>query len=161
MRPVINSTKHYVQHTITQVTTATVAEQVEAVAVPVVDVNAPNEVQEGEIIKAIYLEYWISGTFNIGSFILMVEKSQANLASTSFTEMTTLNAYENKKNVLFVSQGLTAEDNANPTPVLRQWIKIPKSKQRFGLRDAIRVQIAAIGAEDVQFCGFATYKAYR
>ncbi len=160
MRAPIVSRKHYVQHTITEVPTLTVSEQVEAFAVPIQDVNAPNEVAEGNTIKAIFLEYWLAGTFALGSFVLMVEKSQSNLASTSITEMTTLDAYENKKNVLFVSQGLVPEDNANPIPVLRQWIKIPKGKQRFGLRDAIRVQIAAIGGESVNFCGFATYKSF-
>ncbi len=160
MRAPITSRKHYVQHTITTVASATVDTNSEIFAVPLQDADAPNEVPEGSVIKAIFLEYWLIGTFNEGSFVLMVEKSQSNLGQPTFTEMTTLDAYENKKNVLFVSQGLISEDGANPTPVLRQWIKIPKGKQRFGVRDAIRVSIAAIGTDAVMYCGFATYKAY-
>ncbi len=160
MRAPITSRKHYVQHTHTQIASAAVDTNSEVFAVPLQDADAPNEVPEGSIIKAIFLEYWIIGEFTEGSFVLMVEKSQSNLGQPTFTEMTTLDAYENKKNVLFVSQGLIADDSANPTPVLRQWIKIPRGKQRFGVRDAIRVSIAAIGAEGLQYCGFATFKAY-
>ncbi len=161
MRSPIVSTKHYVQHTITQVLTGTVHTNVECDAVGIASVTDPNEVQEGSVIKAIFLEYWILGTFNLGSFVLMVEKTGQNNLAPSFSEMSTLHAYENKKNILFCSQGLNAEDNANPTPVLRQWIKIPRGKQRFGLNDQLRVNIASLGSESVQFCGFVTYKDYR
>ncbi len=161
MRSPINSRKHYVQHTTFQVVTGTVTSFVEITALNQSVVDAPNEVAEGATIKAIFIEMWLLGTFNEGSFVLMLEKSSQNANAPTLSEMTTLDAYDNKKNILFVSQGLIAEDsNSNPTPVLRQWIKIPKGKQRFGLNDKFRINIAAIGAEDVQGCGFSTYKDY-
>ncbi len=158
-RNIVQYVKHYVQHTLQQVATGTVITNVEVRAEPIASVANANHVSEGSIVDAIFLEYWISGTFNIGSFVVMVEKSQAQLSVPAFTEMAALHNYENKKNILFVSQGLMAEDNANPMPVLRQWIKIPRGKQRFGLEDELRVSLASLGAEDLQFCGFATYKS--
>ncbi len=163
MRPPIVSRKHYVQHTQFTVASSAVRTDTDVTAVPIQDVNAPAEVQEGSIVKAIFCEYWLLGgvSVDVSSFVLMIEKTgQGNLAP-SFTEMTTLDAYQNKKNVLFVSQGLLGENNANPMPVLRQWIKIPKSKQRFGLRDQLRINIASIGSEELQGCAFTTYKDYR
>ncbi len=160
MKTPINSVKHILQHTVTQVTTATVTTLVEAVGEHIQDVSTVQEVVEGSVIKAVYIELWFMGTFNEGSYVMCVEKSESGNPAPTFTEMTTLNSYENKKNVLFISQGLISEDNANPTPVMRQWVKIPKGKQRFGLKDKFRINIAAIGSEDVQFCGLTIYKSY-
>ncbi len=160
MRPVISSRKHIVQHTITQVPTGTVTTLADIKGEHVQDVNSASEVVEGSVVKAVFLEYWIIGTFGLGSFLCIVEKSEAGNPNPIFTEMTTLDNYENKKNILFTSQGLMAEDNQNPTPVLRQWIKIPKGKQRFGLDDKFRINFASLGAEDLQFCGFTLYKSY-
>ncbi len=160
MRAPIVSRKHYVQNTITQVPTGTVTTLSQIKGEHVQDVNSASEVQEGSVVKAVYLEYWVIGTFGLGSFLVMVEKSNAGNANPIFTEMTTLDNYENKKNILYTTQGLMAEDNQNPTPILRQWIKIPKGKQRFGLDDKLRVNFASLGAEDLQFCGFTTYKSY-
>ncbi len=161
MRAPIVSRKHIIQHTITQVPTGTVANLIEARGEHVQDVNANFEVIEGSVIKAVYLEFWVIGTFNLGSFVVMVEKSSADNPSPSFTEMSLLDSYSNKKNILYTTQGLMAEDNQNPTPVLRQWLKIPKGKQRFGLDDRLRVNLASLSGEDLQFCGFTLYKSYQ
>ncbi len=161
MKAPIVSSKHYVQQTITQVPTATVTTFELVISTNVPSVDAPADVEEGSVIKAIYLEYWIIGTFSLGSFVFTLEKVVQNGAAPTFSEMSTLFGYDNKKNILFTSQGLIAEDNQNPTPVVRGWFKIPKGKQRFGFRDKIRVSIASLSSEDLQICGFATYKAYR
>ncbi len=161
MKAPINARKHYVQHTITQVGTGTVTTLTEINAVAHLSVDAPNEVEEGSIIKAVFCEIWLIGTFNLGSFLCMVEKNIGATGPPSFTEMSTLDSYNNKKNILFTSQGLMSEDGANPTPVLRQWIKIPRGKQRFGLGDQFRICLASLSGEDLQFCGFVTYKDYR
>jgi len=160
MKSPINSRKHIVQHTTTQVLTATVDTKSEINAVALQDVNLAQEVVEGTVVKAIFIERWLSGTFNVGSFVMMVEKSVAGQPVPTFTNMTTLDAYPNKKNILYTTQGLIPEDNGNPIPVMRQWLKIPKGKQRFGLNDKLRVVIAAIGAESVQYCGLTIYKSY-
>ncbi len=161
MKAPIVSRKHIVQHTVTQVVTGTVNTANEVSAVAVQDVNTAQEVVEGSVVKAIFIELWFLGTFSEGSFVMMVEKATGGQIGPTIANMTTLDAYPNKKNILFTSQGLLPEDNANPIPVMRQWLKIPKGKQRFGLLDKLRVNIAAIGPEDVQFCGVTIYKSYQ
>ncbi len=163
MRAPIVSRKHIVQHTQFIVPSGSVTTHVDALAVAVQDVNIPSEVTEGNVIKAIYVEIWLNGETNtesINSIVLMVEKSQANHAVPTLSEMSTLDAYENKKNIFYTTQGITASNTGNPTPFIRQWIKIPKSKQRFGLRDNFRISIAAIGAGDISGCGLTIYKSY-
>ncbi len=163
MRPPIVSRKHIVQHTQFTVASAAVASFTDVVGAAVQDVNTASEIIEGSIVKAIYVELWlISDTLTnpAATYVLIFEKGQSESADPSFADMTTLDAYQNKKNVLFVSQGLLAEEGGNPTPVHRGWIKIPKGKQRFGLKDTFKIHIAAIGTEGIDGCGFSIYKSY-
>ncbi len=161
MRAPIVSRKHIIQHTQTTITSANVSTFVEVDALAVQNVNANFEVTEGSVLKNIYIELWImSASTSVATFSLIVEKSMAGQVVPTFTNMTTLDAYPNKKNVLYSSQGLVADVDANPTPVLRQWIKIPRSKQRFGLDDQFRISIAAIGSANLLVCGLTIYKSY-
>ncbi len=91
---------------------------------------------------------------------MTIEKAVSGIIAPTFTNMTTLDSYANKKNVLFTTQGILGENSANPTPVFRGWIKIPRGKQRFGLDDRLRLNIAAIGAADIIGCGLTVYKSY-
>lgn len=156
----ISSIKHYVQFTEFNVASATVSTKVlvNAVAAPA----NPEDCKEGSVVKAVFIELWLLADTNaVSSFVCTVDKAVGTQAVPSFTNMTTLNSYNNKKNILFTSQGLLGENGStNPTPVLRQWIKIPKGKQRQGLSDEIRLNIAAIGATQITGCSFATYKEY-
>ncbi len=128
---------------------------------PIQDVNTPQEVTEGAVVKAVYLEYWYrSAVTNGASFVLIIEKADRNATDPSFTNMTTLNAYINKKNILYTTQGLVAGSGDNPIPLVRGWFKIPKGKQRIGLNDKIRVCVAALGANGLTGCGFGIYKEY-
>ncbi len=161
MRAPIQARKHYVQFTEFSIASAGVLTHNYVVAEPVQDVNSNAEVTEGSVVKAIFLEYWYrSGVTNGASFVLIVEKVVAEQANPSFTNMTTLDAYPNKKNILYCTQGLVAGSGDNPIPLLRQWFKIPKGKQRFGLGDRLRVTVAALGANSLTGCGFGTYKSY-
>ncbi len=161
MRPPIVSRKHYVQFTEYNVASATVTTHNVVVGKNVQDTDQNFEVTQGSLVKAVFIEMWLlSDTTVVGSFVVMVERASGGQNVPTFTNMTTLDAYPNKKNVLFVSQGLLGENDANPTPVLRQWIKIPKGKQRIGLDDSIRVNIAAIGSAQISGCEFEVYKSY-
>ncbi len=161
MRAPIVSRKHIIQHTQFTVSSAAKTTFTDANSVPVQDVNANFEVIEGSVIKAVYIELWLLGSGTTqSSFVVIVEKSQGGTADPTFTEMTTLDAYPNKKNVLYSSQGLIGPSDTNPVPVLRQWLKIPKSKNRFGLGDRIRISVASLGAQDLQGCGLTIYKSY-
>lgn len=165
MRAPISSIKHIIQHTQFIVTSLAVTTNLEVNAVNTAGVSAPNTVVEGSVIKAVYIELWLlSDETEVSSYVLTVEKAIGAQGDPTFTQMTTLDAYVNKKNVLYSSQGLLAggsgSSTGNPTPVLRQWIKIPKGKQRFGLFDRLKVNIAAIGAADIEGCGLTIYKSY-
>ncbi len=163
MRAPIVSRKHIVQHTQFVVASAAVTTFDDIHAVAIQDVNTAAEVVEGSVIKAVYVEMWLTSNTSVepaGSLVMIVEKSQSANIEPSFTNMTTLDAYENKKNILYTTQGIVGSNTANPVPFIRQWIKIPKSKQRFGLQDKLRIVVAAIGAEDLSGCGLTIYKSY-
>ncbi len=166
MRPPIVSKKHIVQHTEFNVASASVTNLAEIQAVAVQDVNTATEVIEGSVIKAIYIEMWLlSDTSDVTSFVLTVEKGPINTIGPNFSQMTTLDAYPNKKNILYTTQGLlgggTGSSTTNPVPVLRQWLKIPKGKQRFGLLDKLIISIACLGSNQLTGCGMTIYKSYQ
>ncbi len=161
MKPPIHSVKHYVQITRSQV--LTVARNVEplASALNVSDVNLVDEVQEGSLIKAVYVELWILNEGNAGSDVVVLIKSPSGVSAPNFTEMNSLGTFLNKKNILFTHQGLSNNDGIDPPQmIMRAWYKIPKSKQRFGLGDKLHLVISNSGANAAQYCGFATYKEY-
>ena len=161
MRPIVHSVKHYVQFPIDQITLGTRQNISLVTAVESTIANAANEVVEGTIVKAIYIELLLQNTSNLGEFIVTLEKVIANSAGILFVQMANLFSYPNKKNVLYVSQGLTSNDGiGNPQKILGMWFKIPKSKQRFGLGDGLVLSISNTSANDLNRCGFATYKEY-
>ncbi len=161
MKTPIVSRKHIVQKTEFTIDTATVTTHVIAHGVAVQDVNTNFEVIEGNVVKAVFAEIWLLGVSSTQStFVCILEKSPAGTSNPTFTQMTTLDAYRNKKNILFTSQGVLGASDTNPTPVLRQWIKIPKGKQRIGFEDEIRLSIASIGANNLVGCGMYIYKSY-
>ncbi len=120
-----------------------------------------DEVIEGAIVKAIYIELWLIGSVaDQHSIVTLTKEVGANVGPT-FTEMVGLGIYTNKKNILFTHQGLAGNDGISiPLNIMRGWYKIPKSKQRFGLGDSLRLAIASQGDATIFFCGFATYKEY-
>ncbi len=163
MKPIISSRKHIVQHTQFTVASASVVTHIPISAVETSAVNASHEVIEGTVVKAVYIERWLFTSEDTGvgaSFVFIVEKQPADAPDATFTNMGLLDSYPNKKNILFTSQGLLGLASTNPTPVLRDWIKIPKGKQRFGLGDKLKITIAAIGANDVIGCGLVIFKGY-
>ncbi len=161
MRPVIHSQKHYVQTSLSTVDTLTKLDITLVDAVALLDKNQVFEVVEGALVKAIYIELWILGSTASASQITVLAKQPGGLAAFSTSGMANIGLQDNKKNVLFVSQGLASNDGiAAPINIMRGWYKIPKSKQRFGLGDTLKLQIFAQGAANLEICGFATYKEY-
>jgi len=161
LRPIIHSQKHYVQMTLS--TALTVQRNTETLcqAVAHTDKDATQEIIEGAAVKAIYVELWVIGTTADQFFTITLAKVQGEQTVMTFTEMTALGNYSGKKNILYTTQGLASNDGiAAPIPVIRQWFKIPKSKQRFGLNDKIVLSIASRGDASLTYCGFATYKEY-
>ncbi len=156
MRPRVITIKHFVPNPIDTVTAAAIDNVVfiNAVAAPA---NAI-DVHEGSTISAIWVELWVlADAQNVGSVIITLEKKPANAPNMTTVDAANLFAYVNKKNILYTTQGLTSEQNANAVPIIRQWFKIPKGKQRFGLGDQMVLNISA-AQEGVENCGMFIYK---
>ncbi len=161
MKAPIHSKKHIRQISLsTAATGVTNAERIiDAVAIQ--DVDTVNEVLEGAIIKAIFIELWTLSSSNNGFEVICFSKTNDATDGPSAAEMVALNDYAQKKNILHIHQGLSANDGVgNPVPVFRGWVKIPKSKQRFGLGDRFVISIANPGANTLTYCGIAIYKEY-
>ena len=159
MRPVIHSTKHYVQQSRSQVATVSIVnldiiESVESTLANLVD-----EVPEGSVVKAVFVELWLLDTSVDGSFVVTLVKNPGGLAPMTFASSNALGSYVNKRNILYCTQGLSPNNGVgNPVPIIRQWFKIPKGKQRFGLSERLVLNITNNGLNDLEFCGFFTYK---
>ncbi len=159
----INSVKHYVHQPILSIASGVLAsiDVVRSVVAPAT--STASQVKEGSNVKAVHLEMWINNQQSTGddaSFTLIVEKAPGNTVDMTVTQSLNLGSYPNKKNVLYVSQGVLAAavDGAQSVPVIRDWALIPKGKQRMGLDDAIRLHVSAVGA--LKICGIFTYKEY-
>ena len=162
VRPMVHSTKHYVQTSISSITGGQAGTVKFAEAVTVANYNGAAEVVEGTSIKAIYVEHWIKAgeASNSGSFIMAIYKTPGTGVDFTFAQMAALFGSENKKNVLYTTQGLMNINSGSATNLIKGWIKIPKSKQRFGLGDKLSMTISAAASIDLDHCGFATYKEY-
>ncbi len=159
MRPIVHSVKHHVQFPITQITTAAAENMLIVSAVESTAANLATEVEEGTIIKAVYVEMWLQNQGNLGTSIAILEKTTLANSGATFTNLGNLFAYVNKKNILFTHEGLTSNDAiSGPVRIIGQWFKIPKGKQRFGLGDRLFLSIANVSSSDLNRCGFALYK---
>jgi len=157
----INTVKHYVQHPSALLLTGTIVNQPIVLAVVAPATGATNEVREGAVIKAVYIERWVIGdsAATVSQFTLTIEKKRQAEPDQNFTNSQNLSAYPNKKNILYTTQGIVGSVDGAPTvPVFRQYIMIPKGKQRFGAGDELMVNIACI--TPLRHCGIETYKEY-
>ncbi len=156
MKPRVITIKHYVPNPIDTVIAAAIENIVfiNAVANP----TSAIDVSEGSTISAVWVELWVlADAQNVGSTIITLEKKPANAPNMTTVNAANLFAYNNKKNILYTTQGLTSEQNANAVPIIRQWFKIPKGKQRFGLGDQMVLNISA-AQEGVENCGMFIFK---
>ncbi len=161
VRAIIHSVKHYVQLPINQILTGVIESNVLVDAVESTIANSASEVEEGTEVKAVFIEMWFQNEGTLGEFILTVTKVPEFGTGPTFAQQAALFTYSNKKNILYTTQGLTSNDGVSgPVNVLRNWIKIPKGKQRFGLGDRLILSISNVSSQDLVRCGFATYKEY-
>ncbi len=159
MRPIIHSKKHYVQNSLATVVAGTPLNLVLVKALEA-QASTPQDVEEGATVKAIYIEAWLrAGSTTGSSGQLIVYKKTADTTNPSATDMAALHDWDNKKNILYTTMGLYNDQDTVATPALRQWIKIPKGKQRFGLSDKLQMTIFT-PTIDLHHCGFAIYKEY-
>ncbi len=121
------------------------------------------DVVEGSIIKAVYLELWFKGNAVAGTedkFQLIIEKVPAGQTAITFAQMNSLMGYENKKNILHSAQGVTGDLTTQALPIFRGWLKIPKGKQRFSIGDELRYAVSTTGAT-ANNCGLCIFKEFK
>ncbi len=163
MKPMITSVKHIVQTSLTLIQEQSI---LAVLVARVVDAQPTNsfEVVVGSIVKAVFLEYWLLG-----------ESSQPCTATWTFeklpndgnkmtqTQGQSLDNYSNKRNVFKIGQGIIGDSNTNPIPVIREWIKIPKGKQRMALGDELVFNVSIVGeaSNGGEVCGIAIFKEYQ
>ncbi len=99
VRPMVHSTKHYVQTTFSNATTLSKNDEVYVTAVESTTANLANEVAEGANIKAVFFELWLLATTATQFFTCVMTKIPGSGTSPSFTQMTALHSYANKKNI--------------------------------------------------------------
>ncbi len=161
MRPVIHSTKHIVQTPFSGISTGVRESLILCNSVPVADKNLATEIEEGAIVKAVFIELWLQNSANDGHSIVTLGKYNKGSNGPTFAEMAALNDFEEKKNIFFIHEGLTSNDGVgNPIPVLNSWLKIPKSKQRFGLGDRLVLSVSNPSSNTLNRCGKTIYKEY-
>ncbi len=163
MRPIIKSKKHIFQISQSNVGQGAVVSTVLAQSVEATSTQ-PQQVEEGALLKACYVEFWLSqdSASVVGSYTVILVKNPGGTALPNTTQVAALHDYDNKKNVLFIAQGLLTPNDGGQVPVLRGWYKIPKGKQRFGLNDRLTITVRNNNATaiDINFCGLAVYKEY-
>ncbi len=159
MRPVVITKKHYVQFSLGAVASGAITNLgvIDAFADPAA--ATASAVREGAVIDAVYIEMWItSDDAAQGTAIVTIEKLPGvNAGFMTAADSAALNAYDNKKNVMFTFMGLIGPNVQPAAPSVRGWFKIPKGKRRFGLEDKLMINIHG-QSNGVSFCGFATYK---
>ncbi len=156
MRPVVNTEKHMSQRSLFTIATGAIDNFVlcSSVAAP----TGATQVREGAKVSAVYLEMWVHSSDAVaGTTIVTLEKLIGSSTNMGAGEAASLNTYDNKKNILYTQMGIVGDNNQYPTAVIRGWIKIPKSKQRFSLGDRIVLNIFA-QTNPVNVCGFVLYK---
>ncbi len=161
VRPMVHSTKHYVQPGLRSITAGVSEGHIIVDAVASADLTGNFEVLEGSSVKAVYVESWVRAAgASPGAYIMCVYKAPIGIEPFTVAEMAALFDADNKKNILFSSQALFNDNDADAIAIHRGWLKIPKGKQRMGLGDRIIMSTSAIGV-DVTICGLETYKEYQ
>jgi len=161
MRPVINSEKRIIQITQTNVAGGTVNNDVLVQTDHDQGTGSdPRIVPVGSVVKAIYVELWMLGDGQQPTTITTtIAKFPGGVAQWDSTAMLSLSNTSNKKNIFEMHQGFIGDANTNPVPFYRNWIKIPKGKQRFGLGDRIILSVNTIDPTNgAEYCGVVIYK---
>ncbi len=156
MRPTINTEKHYVQASLFAVASGAITKRniVEAIETRTSD----SHVRIGAVITSVYVEMWLtSDDTAAGTAIVTLEKVPAGATAMTAAQSAALNDYPNKKNILHTQMGLLGPNTQYPMAVVKGWFKIPKGKQRFGLKDILSLNIHG-QSNGLAGCGFFIFK---
>ncbi len=160
---IVNSIKHFVPYTNADTTSGGLRN---TVLINVVAKGAAraavSNVEEGCKIFGSYVEYWLKGNGASGTdtqFTAVVVLLKSGAVAPTAANMANLQAYTNKKNILYTTQGVIGDNTTQGVPIIRDRIKIPPGKQRFGLGDSLNLILAPVG-QSIQNCGIAVYKEF-
>jgi len=163
MKAIVNSVKHIAQGSLTTIDSGNILNVTIAKTVNAEPIN-PTDVVVGSVIKAVFIEYWLLGSSAqpvVTTWTL--EKVPNDGTPMTFLQNQELDKYSNKRNILKLGQGIVGDSNSNPIPVVREWVKIPKGKQRFAQGDALYFNVSSLGEaqNDLEICGVSVYKEYQ
>ncbi len=160
VRPTITTTKHYVQFSLATILGGAVSVLEMSNAVNVVNKNQVFEVEEGSLVKAVYVEIWARAGDTVGaSGQMVIFKQPGGQPNPTTANMAALGDWSNKKNIFYTTMGLFNDQDADAIALFKGWIKIPKGKQRQGLEDSLKIAIFT-PTIDLHICGFCLYKEY-
>ncbi len=163
MQAPINSIKHFVPRPRVTTVTGTIFTHTIIDAVPQNNVVNVEDVVEGSVIKAVLVEFWMSpanSTVNT-QFTFVIMKLPSGQPLPTVSNLLNLQAYDNKKNILYTTQGVMGiESGQGSLPLHRSWINIPKGKQRFGLGDRFIWAFVSV-EEKANICSMNIYKEYK
>ncbi len=158
MRPKVHIEKHILQRSLFTIAGGAITNVNVATTVADPAAASVTDVREGCTISAVYLEFWIQTDDTVlGATVVTLEKLPSATPAMIAADSAALNAYPNKKNILYTQQGLTPGNVTFPMNVIKGWFKIPKGKQRFGLGDRLFLNILA-QANGLNVCGVVLYK---
>jgi len=158
LRPVINSEKHVVQHSLGTIASGSITNLSIAFAKAAPVAAVPQDCREGCVIKAVYVEMWIaSDDPDMGTAIVTLERVPGGASPMTAAQSAALDSYANKKNIFHTQMGLIPNDESYPMATVKGWFKIPKGKQRFGISDRLILNIHA-QSNGVEFCGVMIFK---
>jgi len=150
--------KHLRQRTPTEVAFGAIFTEDVAIASQNPDRTASAQCDVGALVKAVYVELWfLTGDNQPGSTVVTVEKLPSGITPMTHAQSVNLHNYPNKNNLFYSTQGLVGDANTNPSPLLRQWILIPKGKQRMSIGDKLVVNITGL-TNNISFCGMYIWK---
>ncbi len=160
VKPTINSRKHIVQQALASITGVNISTNAAIEAIEGAR-STPTEVAEGAEVKAFWLEMWCQNSAPaIGSFTFIVYKNPGGSNNPASADLAALHDWDNKKNILYTTQGLLPGNEEQILNIYKGWIKIPKGKQRFGLGDKLQYTFRNNTTDDLNFCGVIIYKEY-
>lgn len=118
------------------------------------------EVEVGAVVKAVYVEIWVTSDDTAQSSLsASVEKVPRLTDLMTFAESQGVHDYFNKNNIFYITQGLVTPNIQSGVPFLRGWFKIPKGKQRMDKESAIVLNLSAI-TNGLTVCGVFIFKDY-
>ncbi len=154
----INTEKHILQFGPTTVAATTVNNLTLVNVADTPSVDTASQIRVGAVIKAVYIEVWIKSDDALtSSAIVALEKNIGSMPDATAAEIILMNTYPNRANFFLTHQGLLPQAVQSGIPFIREWVAIPKGKQRFGRGDKLTLNILAL-ANGISFCGLAIFK---